>query len=230
MNQVTLTAETDEIVDRPKFSLLALIGFGLAAVGVLSFQFVQVMPFAILGAAIGAFCLMTAKRKSQGWLTKILSTIAVALGASAASAGYFTRTLDTDYDVTHARNVCDLYLENVSKGDMARVYFLSGVDPGAEAQSQNAELRQAVNRIKMDNVLLDIRASKVPAKWTYVGLSNKYEGLDRVTYRLTYRDEARQGKPQFWLYARRNGRVDDSSPKTARWTVEKIERIEEVKK
>jgi hypothetical protein len=82
MNPITLSSETDEIIDRPKFSLLALVGFGIACIGVFSFEYVQVMPFALIGVAIGAFCLITANRKRQGILTKMLATDSIALGAT----------------------------------------------------------------------------------------------------------------------------------------------------
>jgi len=225
MNQITLSAESDEIIDRPKFSLLSLIGLGISILGVLSFNYVQVMPFAVIGAAIGAFCLITANRKRQGFTTKILATLSIALGATASSAGYFTRNLETSYDLTHARNLAELYLSSLSKGDMSRIYFLNGIEPGAETKTQSPELTQAVNRIKTDPALLAILAHKQPANWVYEDEAVAYSGDDFFTFRLTYRDDGQPNKPKYWVYSRRNGRKNDTSEKTARWKVDKIEPV-----
>lgn len=225
MNQITLSAETDEIIDRPKFSLLSLIGFGIACIGVFSFEYVQVMPFAVIGVAIGAFCLITANQKRQGMATKTLAIITIALGATAASAGYFTRKLEVNYDLTHAKDLAELYLGNLSKGDMNRIYFLNGLEPGADAKTQNVELTKAINRIKTDPSVIAVRAHKQPASWVYTGEYVTYSGDDFFTFRLTYRDEGQPERPRFWVYCRRNGRKNDTSEKTARWKIDKVEPV-----
>ena len=225
MNQITLSSETDEIIDRPKFSLLALVGFGIACIGVFSFEYVQVMPFAVIGVAIGAFCLITANRKRQGIWTKMLAIVSIALGATAASAGYFTRKLEVSYDLTHARNLAELYLGSLSSGDMNRIYFLNGIEPGADVKTQNVELTKAVNRIKTDPSLIAIRAHKQPANWVFTGEAVSYSGDDFFTFRLTYRDEGQPNRPRFWVFCRRNGRKNDTSEKTARWKIDKIEPV-----
>jgi hypothetical protein len=225
MNQITLSSETDEIIDRPKFSLLSLIGLGIASIGALAFNYVQVMPFAVMGAAIGIFCLLTAKRKRQGVLTRFLASMSIALGTTAASAGYFTRYLEMDYELTHAKNIADIYVEAIAKGDMSRVYFLNGLEPGAETQTQNTELTSAVNRIKTDPTLVAIRAFKQPSQWEFTGEAVPFQGDGFFTYRLTYRDVGQSNKPKYWVYSRRNGRKKDMSEKTARWKIDKIEPV-----
>lgn len=225
MNQITLSAESDEIIDRPKFSLLSLIGFGIAAIGVFSIEYVQVMPFAIIGAGVGIFCLITANGKRQGVLTRILAATAIALGATAASAGFFTRNLEVSYDLTHAKNLAGLYLESISSGDMNKVLFLNGIEPSADAQTQNVELTKSISRIKTDPTLIEIQAHKQPVKWVFMGEAIPYRGDDFFTFRLTYRDEGQPNKPKYWVYSKRNGRKNDASAKTARWKVDKIEPV-----
>jgi hypothetical protein len=223
MIETGLSAESEEILDTTTFSKLALLGLLLALAGVFSLQYTQVMPFSILGAVLGAISLLLAKRNKSGLFSKVLGVLAVCLGTTVISTALSSGYMAESYDLGHARKVCELYLESISKGEMNRVYFLAGFDPASALQTGSSEAKQAITRLKTDPVHIAIRGRKTPAKWVFVRLEGESpsEG-GAYTYRLKYRDEGQPNKPSYILSARKTSGKFDKTKDTVNWFVDNL--------
>ena len=222
MNETVLSAETDEILDTTSFSLVALIGFLLTLVGIFSLQYIQVLPFAILGAALGALSLIIAKRHRFGFVSKMFGFLAVVIGATTASTGFFGRVLEDKHDLIQSQKICDLYLDSLSKGEMDRVLFLAGIDPIRDTQSEAADAKQAVSRIRTDAVHLEIKNRKTPASWKFVGLTGDYPAASAHVYKLSYQDAGQANPPKYILSVRRTSPKRDRKATSINWYVDNL--------
>jgi hypothetical protein len=222
MNETVLSAETDEILDTTSFSLVALIGFLLTLVGIFSLQYIQVLPFAILGAALGALSLLIAKRHRFGLVSKMFGFLAVVIGATTASTGFFGRVLEDKHDLSQSQKICDLYLDSLSKGEMDRVLFLAGIDPIRDTQSEAADAKQAVSRIRTDAVHLAIKNRKTPASWKFVGLVGDSAGAGSHFYKLSYQDVGQANPPKYILSVRRTSPKRDRKATSINWFVDSL--------
>lgn len=222
MNETVLTAETDEILDTTSFSLVALIGFLLALVGIFSLQYIQVLPFAILGGALGALSLVIAKRNRFGFVSKLFGFLAVVISATTASTGFFGRVLEDKHDLSQSQKICDLYLDSLSKGNMDRVLFLAGIDPIRDTQSEAADAKQAVSRIRTDAVHLAIKNRKTPASWKFVGLTGDYPASGAHIYKLSYQDVGQANSPKYILSVRRSSPKRDRKATSINWYVDSL--------
>lgn len=222
MNETVLTAETDEILDTTSFSLVALIGFLLALVGIFSLQYIQVLPFAILGGALGALSLVIAKRNRFGFVSKLFGFFAVVISATTASTGFFGRVLEDKHDLSQSQKICDLYLDSLSKGNMDRVLFLAGIDPIRDTQSEAADAKQAVSRIRTDAVHLAIKNRKTPASWKFVGLTGDYPAAGAHIYKLSYQDVGQANSPKYILSVRRSSPKRDRKATSINWYVDSL--------
>jgi hypothetical protein len=222
MNETVLSAETDEILDTSTFSLVALIGFLLSLVGIFSLQYIQVLPFAILGGALGALSLLIAKRNRFGFVSKMFGFLAVVIGATTASTGYFGRVLEDKYDLSQSQKICDLYLDSLSKGDMDRVLFLAGIDPIRDPQSELTAAREAVSRIRTDAIHLAIKNRKTPAKWKFLGPAGDFASAGSHNYRLSYQDLALPNPPTYILTTRKTSSKRDRKATSINWYVESL--------
>lgn len=222
MNETVLSAETDEILDTTTFSLVAFIGFLLSLVGIFSLQYIQVLPFAILGGALGALSLLIAKRHRFGFVSKMFGFLAVVIGATTASTGFFGRVLEDQHDLSQSQKICDLYLDSLSKGDMDRVLFLAGLDPIRDTQSEVNAAREAVSRIRTDAIHLAIKNRKTPAKWKFVRLSGDYAGAGSHFYKLSYQDVGQPNPPTYVLTTRKTSPKRDRKTTSINWYVESL--------
>ena len=228
MSQVYLSAENEEeFHETTNFSVFALFGFFLATAGLFAMQYLQMVPFAIVGGLIGAFTLVTAKRRKLGFLTRSLGFLALVLGTIASSCGLFYRSLENSYDISVACTISDMYLENLSKGDLDKVFFLVGFPPGQDEtppgeQSVSPTMR-AMNRLRQDPAHKEIGARKNIPKWVCGGLVAEFALSDGHTYKLTYRDESQSIPQNYWIFVRKNGSKYDKSKTTVNWFVDKLE-------
>ncbi len=222
MNETVLSAETDEILDTTSFSPVALIGFLLALVGIFSLQYTQVLPFAILGGALGALSLFIAKRHGFGFVSKLFGFLAVVISATTASTGFFGRVLEDKHDLSQSQKICDLYLDSLSKGDMDRVLFLAGIDPIRDTQSEAADAKQAVARIRTDAVHLAIKNQKTPASWKFIGLTGDYAAAGAHIYKLSYQDVGQANSPKYILSVRRTSPKRDRKATSINWYVDSL--------
>ncbi len=228
MSQVYLSAETEEeIRETTNFSLIALFGFFLAMAGLFAIQYIQMMPFAILGGLLGAITLLTAKRRKLGFFSRTLGVLALVAGSVAASYGLFYRSLENSYDLSVARTISEMYLDNLSKGDLDKVFFLVGFPPGSEesasGEQSDSPTKRAMNRLRQDVAHKEIGLRKNPPKWAYAGLVSEFAGTDGHTYKLTYRDESQSIPPNYWILVRKNCAKYDKSRTTVNWFVDKLE-------
>ena len=58
----SFSPESDEAADSEAFSGLSLLGLVSSLAGILSVQYVHLMPFAIIGTVLGMFVLLFAKK------------------------------------------------------------------------------------------------------------------------------------------------------------------------
>lgn len=222
MNETALSAETDEIVDATTFSLPAMIGFILSAIGTLSYQYVQAAPFALMGVCLGVFGLWRASSSKYGMFSRTLAALAVILGTTLASAGLFSRSMLDNTNLTKAKEIADLYLECVSKGEMNKVYFLGGYDPAAIHQSEASDTKQILLKIKTDPVFVEIRNLKNPPKWVFDGVIGEYPQENACTYKLRYINETAPGKPRYEIAIRKNVSRYDIQKKSINWFVDAL--------
>ncbi|MEQ1827122.1 MAG: hypothetical protein ABL921_14300 [Pirellula sp.] len=222
MNKAALSAESEEILDTTTFSMLAMVGFVLSFIGIFSLQYFQAVPFAILGVALGAISLWRAKNSKTGMFSKLMGLAAVCVGATVVSAGLSTRMLANDYDLVHARKICDLYLEALSKGQMDRVYFLGGYDPAVINHSDNSETKQILTKLNTDPVYVAIRSLKTPPNWEFGGVVGEYPQENAHTYTLRYRNTNQSAGPTYDLAVRKNCTKLDRSKPTVNWFVDQL--------
>ena len=228
MSQVYLTAENEEeIRETTNFSVVAMFGFFLAMAGLFAMQYFQMIPIAILGAILGGITLVTAKRRKLGFLSRTLGFLALVAGATSASYGLFYRTLENRYDISVACTTSEMYLDNLSKGELDKVFFLVGFPPGSDettsTEQSDSPTKQAMNRLRNDSAHKEIGSRKNVPKWVYSGLVAEYAGGDGHTYKLTYRDESQSIPPNYWIFVRKNCAKYDKSKTTVNWFVDKLE-------
>jgi hypothetical protein len=224
MSQIALSAESEEIVDRPNFSFVCIVALLLSLLGCFSLRYLQAMPFAIMGGALGAICLLTAKRQRLGYGAKFLGTVATVLGVTVASTGYFNRQLGIEADVTEAKKVASEYFEAIRKDDMDRVFILHGLDPVRDVQSEKPELKESVSGVANNPRLLEIKRRKDPPKWEYVSLVDFYGTIDTAqTFRLHYRDVSQPKKPSCAIVVRKTTSKANPDKKVATWMVERLD-------
>jgi hypothetical protein len=191
-------------------------------VGIFSLQYIQVLPFAILGAALGALSLLIAKRHRFGFVSKMLGVLAVVIGATTASTGFFGRVLEDKHDLSQSQKICELYLDSLSKGEMDRVLFLAGIDPIRDTQSEAADAKQAVSRIRTDAVHLAIKNRKTPASWKFIGLVGDYAAAGAHVYKLSYQDVSQAIPPKYVLSVRRTSPKRDRKATSINWYVDHL--------
>jgi hypothetical protein len=155
MNETQLSQEAYEVVDSTSFSAVAVVAFLASLVGIFSIKYVQPMPLAIIGSAMGAFVLLTAKMWNLNLLSKILGALAVIIGVTVLSWGLFERSLHTNYELTQAKKVAQLYLDALSAGDLDSVYYLVGFQyepekPKMGDEEPETELQKAKRRLAQD--------------------------------------------------------------------------------
>ena len=157
MSETFLTAEAEDISESTNFSIMALIGFFLALAGIFSIQYIQMVPVAIAGAAMGAAALLLSKRFKLGFFSKFMAFLALSIGATTTSYGLFHRSIETNYDLAQARKIAETYLDNLSKDNLDRVFFLVGFPAEADAEQSGADsaTQRAMNRLREDFCFAD---------------------------------------------------------------------------
>jgi hypothetical protein len=229
MSQVYLTAENEEdIRETTNFSVVALFGFFLAMAGQFAIQYIQMMPIAIAGAILGGITLVTAKRRKLGFLSRTLGFLALIAGATTATYGLIYRSLESSYDISVACTTSEMYLDNLSKGELDKVFFLVGFPPGGAdemtpSEQSESPTKRAMNRLRNDPAHKEIGLRKNVPKWVYNGLLGEYSGSDGHTYKLTYRDESQSIPPKYCIFVRKNCSKYDKSKTTVNWFVDKLE-------
>jgi len=227
MSQVYLSAENEEeIRETTNFSVVALFGFFLATAGLFAMQYIQMVPFAIVGGLLGAMTLITAKRRKLGVLSRSLGFLALVFGTIAASCDLFYRSLENRYDISVACTISDMYLNNLSKGDLDKVFFLVGFPPSQEetpGEQSDSPTKRAMNRLRQDPAHKEIGARKNIPKWVYGGMVAEYALSEGHTYKLLYRDETQSIPQNYWIFVRKNCSKYDKSKTTVNWFVDKLE-------
>lgn len=219
--------EGDEISDTTSFSVLSLVGVACSLVGLFSINYVQILPFAIVGALIGAVVLVTAKRFDMSLLSKIFGFLAIVVGATSASWGFSERYLATSSDIHHAKRIAEYYLESLSAKELDKVYYLVGFQFSGESGENGGgkgspEIQRAKARLEQDAAHLEIRNRKTKAKWVYVGLEGEALGSVGYTYKLRYRDEGQTIPSEYLIYARKNC-PKFSTQEKVHWFVDNLE-------
>ena len=118
-------------------------------------------------------------------------------------------------------------LDNLSKGELDKVFFLVGFPPGTEemtpSEQSDSPTQRAMNRLRNDTAHKEIGLRKNVPKWVYSGLVGDYAGGDGHTYKMTYRDESQSIPPNYWIFVRKNCSKYDKSKTTVNWFVDKLE-------
>ncbi len=230
MSETYLTAESEEVLDSTNFSVMSLIGFSLALAGIFSLQYVQMMPVAILGGALGAAVLILAKRFQLSYLSRTLGFLALVIASTTASYRQFYHAVENNYELTQACKISEMYLENLSKNDADsrdRVFFLVGFPPEASEAMPGAEPEsptvKAMKRLNEDPAHSDIRGRKNSPKWTFVSVEAEYAAKDGHTYKLIYKDEGQTNPPFYSVFVRKNCSKYDTTKKTVNWFIDKLE-------
>jgi hypothetical protein len=221
INQVSLSAESEEIVDKPKFSVFSLISLFLAGVGSFAFQYSQLMPLAIVGAILGAVCLLLSKKYKTGLLSNLIAGVAVAIGTIASSTGTFMQRLEIDYDLTHAKAIAETYLKSASAGDMDRLFILTGIAPDVDVRSQSNTDKITAAGLKKNPILAELSKQKQKHDWTFVSMT---PGRAVSLMTLEYKDSANSDARRYKLSTRRTPRTKGSEKMVTRWYVDSIER------
>jgi hypothetical protein len=225
MTEVLLSAETEEISDSTSFSVVALVGFLFSLVGIFSLQYIHVMPLAILASVLGVFALLISRRSQLGPMSKVFAVLATLIGTTIASWGLFNRSLESEYELSQARKISQMYLDYLSKGDEQHVMYLIGFQlEAAETplNEQESPTKRAMKRFQNDPVHKEIRERRSPAKWVYVGFEGESPGSKGHTYKLTFRDDGQTNPPHYWIYARKNCPKYDTR-ETVHWFVDNLE-------
>ncbi len=225
MSENFFTAENEELRDPTNFSVMALFGFFLAMVGLFSIQYIQVMPVALVGVVLGALALLLSKRFKIGFFSKTLAFLAVVIGSTTTSYSFIYRSMENQYELSQACRTAELYLDNLSKGDLDHVFFLVGFpsampDMNGEAQSPTA---RAMKRLSDDASHKEIRERKSPAKWTFVSLEGEYSASDSYTYKLIYKDDGQSIPPFYKVVVRKNCSKYNKTKKKVNWFVDSLE-------
>jgi hypothetical protein len=227
MSDIYLSPETEEAREQTNFSLLALAGFVFAMIGLFSIQYFQVLPAAFIGAALGACALVIASRYRIGWFSRTLAFIAVVAGAVIASFNLFYVSIENNYDYAQAKKTAQAYVDNLSAGDLDRVFFLVGFPPGggepvAPGVATESPTVRAMNRLKEDPAHVEIQSRK-NAKWVFVGIESEYPGNGGHTYKLLYKDDKQSIPTYYRLYVRKNCAKYDTTKAKVNWYVDRLE-------
>jgi hypothetical protein len=227
MNETQLSQEAYEVVDSTSFSAVAVVAFLASLVGIFSIKYVQPMPLAIIGSAMGAFVLLTAKMWNLNLLSKILGALAVIIGVTVLSWGLFERSLHTNSELTQAKKVAQLYLDALSAGDLDSVYYLVGFQyepekPKMGDEEPETELQKAKRRLAQDATHVEIQKRRDPAKWVFVSLEGETIGTAGYSYKLKFRDEGQTNPPSYWVYARKDATRYEVRD-LVRWYVDNVE-------
>ena len=225
----SFSPESDEASDNEAFSGLSLLGLVSSLVGILSVQYVHLMPLAIVGTVLGMFVLLFAKKLGLSRLSKVFAFLAVAIGATFASWGTSKSYLHSNYELSQARKVAELYLNSLSKGDLDSVYYLVGFQfEGDRRQSEDAresELDKAKKRLAADSAHVAIQKRREPAKWTFVSLDGEAMGSVGYSYKLKYRDDGQTNPPTYFVYARKDVQERFATKEEIHWYVDTVEAV-----
>jgi hypothetical protein len=221
--------ESDEVVDSESFSGFSLVGFLASLVGILSIQYVHFMPLAIVGTLLGTFVLLFAKKLGLSKLSRIFAFLAVAIGSTCASWGVSRSFLHSNYELSQARKVSELYLNALSKGEFDSVYYLVGFQFEGERRPGDAapetELQKAKNRLATDPAHVEILKRREPSKWTFVSLDGEAMGTAGYSYKLRYRDDGQTNPPSYFVYARKDVQERFATKEEIHWYVDTIEAV-----
>ena len=225
MSETFLTAEAEELRESTNFSVMAMFGFFLAVVGLFSIQYIQMMPVAMVGVVLGAMALFVSKRSKLGFFSKALAFLAVVIGTTTTSYGFLYRVVENNYELAQACKISEMYLENLSKGDLDRVFFLVGFPTSMPDHASEAEspLVRAMNRLREDSSHKEIRERKSPAKWVYVALQGEYPTHDSHSYKLIYKDDGQTIPPYYKVIVRKNCTKYNKTKTKVNWFVDNLE-------
>jgi len=225
--------EGDEIGESKSFSWLSLAGLFSSLVGLFSTYYVQILPFAVLGTAIGALTLLLASRWDLNWFSRLIGSLAVIVGTIAGASGFFDRMLETSGDEQQARVVSELYLKSLSSNDWEKVHYLvgykaQGPGPGPGDESEEREnpevtISKLKKGVETDPVHVEIAKRGPEAKWEYAGLDGEYSGLMGYTYRLRFRDIGQTIPSEYIVYARKDCEKFETK-ETVHWFVDSLDR------
>jgi hypothetical protein len=220
MSEIFLTAEAEEAREPTNFSVVALFGFLLAVAGLFSIQYIHMMPIALIGAALGAFALLTSKRFQLGFFSKSLGFLALVIGAITVSFSVFYMYIENTFDQQQARKTAETYLDYLSKGDLDHVAFLAG--SSIEISEPESASKAAMLRIRDDLYHKEIRERNNP-KWLFVNVESEYLVANGHTYRLKYKDASQTVPKYYSIFVRKNCGKHEWSKPTINWFVDKID-------
>jgi hypothetical protein len=231
MNDPLLHQEADEIADSTSFSGVAILGLLFSLAGVFSVRYVQMLPVALVGGALGAIALVTASRYRLNLISRIFAFLGLVIGITFASWGMFERGMKSSYDLTQGRRIGELYLNSLSANELEKIYYLAGFQfdgesPEQQEEAKQTELQRAKTRVATDPAHTEIRTRKTPAKWVFVSLDGEFDGTLGRTYRLRYRDEGQTIPSAYWIYARKTPR-EVNGRNEVHWFVDNLERVKQ---
>ncbi len=220
MSEIFLTAEAEEAREPTNFSAVALFGFLMAVAGLFSIQYIHMMPIALIGAALGAVALLTAKRFQLGFISKSLGFLALVIGATTVSFSVFYMYVENKYDQQQARKTAETYLDYLSKGDLDHVAFLAG--SSIEISEPESASKATMLRIRDDLYHKEIRERKNP-KWLFVNVESEYVVASGHTFKLIYKDASQTVPKYYSVFVRKNAQKNDWSKLTINWFVDKLD-------
>ena len=222
MSEIFLTAEAEEVRDPTNFSVVALFGFLFSAAGLFSIQYVQMMPIAMIGAALGAIALLTSKRHRIGFFSKSLGFLGLVIGAITVSFSLCYTYIENNYDQQQARKTAEAYLNCLSKGDLDHAAALAGGSTSNSSSEPGGSNKTAMSRVRDDPSHREISERKNP-NWSFVTVQSEYASSGGHTYKLVYKDGS-QTIPKFYsVFVRKNCEKYDKSRLTVNWFVDRLD-------
>lgn len=169
--------------------------------------------------------MLFSKRFKLGFFSKTLGFLALVMGVITTSYGLLYSAIENHYELTQARKTSEVYLENLSKGDLDRVFFLVGFPTGMADENMVTEspTKRAMNRLRDDPSHKEIQERKGSPKWVFVALEDEYPKTDSHTYKLTYKDDSQSIPPYYSILVRKNCSKFDKTQTTVNWFVDKLE-------
>jgi hypothetical protein len=238
MSTVIMTDESEGLDEAKPFSPIALVAFVLSLVGILSLLYVPILLVAGLAIGLGSYVLLTAGRHDFSTSSKVIASLAIMIGTASGTGGLLGRVFSTSTDLVKAKEIAEIYLDSVHKGEFGRMALLSGM----EVQSETSEMRNPTEQekffsrkktISADALVLEVRSRKTPPKWTFVRLESVSPTPYSCSYKLIYRDDSMPISPDYLVVVKRDspqaGPLHSSSNRgrklseidmTVRWVVD----------
>ncbi len=211
-------ADSDEIIDPKSFSGLSVVALILSLIGAFSILYVHFVAIGVIAVLLGLVILKLAPNYNLSFLSKLFAFVAIVVGTLSVTWGTFRRNMQTEYDLTYAKETAQLALDLARKDDTDSLLLLLGfkaeeigVVPTAEVASGPAEstpLENAKSTLAGSSGLRDIRQRAIEPQWLFVKLDAEYFAEGEYYYKLRYRDTAQTIPADYWVTVKKRSPKD----------------------